>query len=81
MRFGYERVPGGGWRWANKLRGMLMSYEMSKEELEKLETWAIKGAQMSGGTKYKAMTYEDGVLDTLGILTAEHTVEDITGEG
>jgi hypothetical protein len=79
LRYGYERVPGGGWRWANKLKESMM-VQLSEYEMERLENWAIEGTQRKGGTRMKEMSYEDGILDVLGLLTEEHTVGDITGE-
>jgi hypothetical protein len=77
-RYGNERVPGGGWRWVNKLKESTM-YEISQKDLERIEIWATEGASLEGGTRYHAMSYEDGMLDLIGILNSETTVEDIIG--
>jgi hypothetical protein len=57
--------------------GLVAGMIVLDDQIEKIEAWAIEGSQLEGGTRYKAMSYEDGMLDMIGILTGEHTVEDI----
>lgn len=47
-------------------------------ELERLQTWMHQGLDL--GSRYPAMSYEDGMKDMLEVLSGEMTVEDLIGE-
>lgn len=40
-----------------------MEITVSEEDLERVYAWAKEGREQ--GTRYRAMTYEDGVMETI----------------